>query len=146
MQHAIASFAGGLTEARHFISNMQLINIFHPDIFLKNLFSPLPAGHVYLNSGIDRGFFIFYLISLYFIYKKLDKTLFLYALAFGTLPLFGSFMSYARYVLLVFPIFMVSAVMLQPKKYRNYLYGILVLSILAQTIFLFMHALNYWVS
>lgn len=141
-----SSIASGVIAASHFASGWKITNIFHPAIFLKNLFSPLPAQHVFINSGVDRGFFILFAISLYFIYKKLDKTLFIYALTVGSVPLFGSFMSYSRYLLLVFPLFMVLSPLLESKSHRFYKFLILSLIGLLQILFILAHSLNYWIS
>lgn len=140
-----SSITSGFASAKQ-IAGWQITNILHPGIFFKNLFSPLPAQHVFINSTIDRGYFLLFAVSLYFIYKKLDKTLFIYALSFGTVPLFGSFMSYSRYLLLVFPLFMILADFINSRRYRIYVYVILSLIILLQIIFILAHSLNYWVS
>lgn len=141
-----SSASSGFAAANHFISNYKITNILHPDIFLKNLFSPLPLQHIFNNSIIDRGFFLLFGVSLYFIYKKLDKTLFIYALTVGLVPLFGSFMSYSRYLLIAFPVFMVFAGLLESKNNRVYISLILLLIVILQITFIISHSLNYWIA
>jgi hypothetical protein len=129
------------------VGNWKLSNSLDPIYFLVNLFSPgALAIHGFTNSIIDRVFFVFYCFSLIFIYKRLDKTMFVYALMLGMVPVFGNFMSYTRYVLMVFPIFMVLAKIFDEKKYEFLFYPTLFSMIMFQTLFLIMHALNYWVA
>ncbi len=74
--------------------------------------------------------------------KKLDKTLFCYTFIMGVVPaLMGSFMSYARYLLMVFPIFIVLALLLRQKSYF-----VIVPMVVLQVLFSLMHCLNFWVA
>jgi hypothetical protein len=147
MQLVTGSFMEGFRQQGLVVSGWSITNVFDPIYFLVNLFSPGSfAIHGFTNSIIDRIFFISYCISLILIYKRLDKTMFVYALVFGMTPLFGSFMSYTRYVLMVLPIFIVTAKILTEKKYDLFFYPILFFMIMLQTLFIIMHALNYWVA
>jgi len=129
------------------VGNWKLINAINPSYFFVNLFFPDNIQiHGFTNSVIDRMFFIGYCISLYFIYKKFDKTLFVYALFTGMVPVFGNFMSYTRYVLLVFPIFMLLAQILKQKKYKILFYPVVLFLFIFQIVFLVMHVLSYWVA
>jgi hypothetical protein len=147
MQITTGSFMEGFKEQGLVVSGWNITNIFDPIYFLVALFAPGSfAIHGFTNSIIDRIFFISYCISLVFIYKRLDKTMFIYALMFGMTPLLGSFMSYTRYVLMVFPIFMVLAKIFAEKKYSLLFYPTLFFMLMLQTLFIIMHALNYWVA
>lgn len=121
-------------------------NIFNPLIFLKSLFTFPLALHGFTNSIIDRVFFISFLISLPFLYRSVPKSLFFYAILMGGVPLFGSFMSYTRYLFMAFPIFILLGKLFIEKKNRFFLYSLLGLFIILQIVFIILHSLNYWVS
>lgn len=148
MQLTSGNYLSGINALeKSVVGNWQITNAFNPVFFFVNLFFPdSPSLHGFTNSIIDRIFFICFLAVLYLIYKKLDKTLFAYAVMLGMVPIFGNFMSYTRYVLLVFPIFMVLAWYFEKSKLKLLFYPILLFFIIIQTIFLIMHSLNYWVS
>ena len=62
-----------------------------------------------MDSALDRGFFVLLLVLLPFIYR-LNKTWFFYTLPVGIVPALTSyFMSYRRYIMICFPVFMVLA-------------------------------------
>ena len=146
MQVSTGSYLEILNVIKYYRAEWNVSNIFNPILFFVNLFFPdSPALHGFTNSIIDRVFFIFYLLLLYLIYKRLDKTMFVYALFFGMTPLLGSFMSYARYLLVVFPIFMIMAKIFSLNKYTLLFYPTVLLFVI-QIIFLIMHSLNYWVA
>jgi hypothetical protein len=129
------------------IGGWKLSNSLDPIYFLVNLFSPGSfAIHGMTNSIIDRVFFVLYCISLVIIYKRLDKTMFVYALMVGMVPLFGNFMSYTRYMLMVLPMFIVLGKIFAEKKYDLFFYPTLFFMLMLQTLFIIMHALNYWVA
>lgn len=147
MQLTTGNYWNGLAFQSNVVGGWKLSNALDPIYFLVNLFSPGNlAIHGFTNSLIDRTFFILYCLSLIVIYKKLDKTLFFYALMFGMVPVFGSFMSYTRYALMVLPIFVMLGKVFAEKKYAWAFYPVLFLFLMLQTLFLIMHALNYWVA
>jgi hypothetical protein len=147
-QIATGNYLEGLRALQGTVAvNWNLRNALDPFYFLVNLFYPDNISlHGFSGSIVDRVFFIFYCFSLVLIYRKLDKTMFVYALCFGMVPVFGSFMSYTRYVLMVFPMFIVFAKIFEEKKYDYLFYPFLFFMIMLQGLFLIMHALNYWVA
>jgi len=120
--------------------------IFTPWVVFSDIFRPGLVLHGITNSLIDRIFFILFLISLPFIYKKFGFMLFFYSLFLGFVPIFGGFMSYSRYLLPIFPIFILLAGFFEQKKYSFLKIPYLFFSFSIQVIFIVMHALNYWVS
>lgn len=147
MQITTGSYFEGFRMESYNVGHWDIANVLNPLLFFVNLFFPESSAlHGFTNSIIDRVFFVCYCIFLYFIYKKLDKTMFVYALVMGMVPILGSFMSYTRYVLMVFPIFMVLAKFYDKSKYKLLFYPTLLLFIVIQIIFLIMHSLNYWVA
>jgi len=71
-----------------------------------------------MDSGLDRGFFILFLVLLPLMYR-LNKTWFLCSLPAGLMPAMASyFMSYRRYIAICFPVFIVLAQLLAKTKSR----------------------------
>ncbi len=128
------------------VGRWDVFTIFRPDIFFQNLFSFSLVLHGFTNSLLDRLFFVGFLTSLFIIYKKLDKTLFVYALFMGSVPLFGNFMSYTRYMLMAFPFFIILGIVFTSKKYHFFFIPFLFFLVMLQTLFLILHSLNYWVA
>lgn len=136
------SAKSGLDAQKHFISGNSLSNLFHPvDWFKTNVLGVDYEVHGFKNSAIDRLFFVLFIVSSLLVAVKIkNKGLFVYMLVLGGLPvLAGSFMSYSRYTLLLFPMFMAIAAVLK----KNTLYFILA-SMPIQVLFAVRHCLNYW--
>jgi hypothetical protein len=71
-----------------------------------------------MDSVLDRAFFVLLLALLPFVYR-LNKTWFWYALPMGLVPAMTSyFMSYRRYIMVIFPVFIVLAQLLARTKSR----------------------------
>ncbi|MEI6092743.1 MAG: hypothetical protein WCQ47_03570 [bacterium] len=137
-------FFSGFDAQDYFVAQNSLLNIFRVDQwFLDNFINVELSLHGFTNSIIDRTFFIFYLVSLYFIYRKTDKTFFVYALFLGLIPaLSDHFTAYTRYLLPLFPMFIVFSIVLKNKVFNL----IVVLLFSIQIIFAVRHCLNYWVA
>ena len=94
---------------------------------IKNMFNVTGFTHALLNVGsvdgmmdgaLDRGFFLLFLALLPAIYW-LDKLWFFYVLPAGLVPAMTSwFMSYRRYTIVLFPLFIVLALLLARTKSR----------------------------
>ena len=71
-----------------------------------------------VDSALDRGFFVLFLALLPLVYR-VDKTWFFYTLPTGLVPALTSyFMSYRRYIMVCFPVFIVLAQLLAKTKSR----------------------------
>ena len=71
-----------------------------------------------VDSALDRAFFLLFLALLWPIYR-LDKVWFFYVLPAGLVPALSSwFMSYRRYIMVLFPMFVVLALLLRKAKSR----------------------------
>lgn len=143
MYLSTGSLSAGFEAQKHFISGNSILNMFNIyDWFLRNFVDIKLQFHGFTDSIIDRVFFGFYLLMLYFIYRKTDLTLTCYSLVIGMIPaLSGSFMSYSRYTLIVFPIFIALA-LVSGRHYRV----IAILFATAQTVFAIRHTLNHWMG
>lgn len=133
----------GFEAQRFFIAENSLTNLLHPWAWLeKNFLSIELTLHSFTTSLIDRLFFFGYLCGLAGVYKFLEKRYFWYALVMGLIPaLLGSFMAYTRYLLVVFPLFILLAI-ISGKKSPYVAIPFLML----QMLFLIMHVLNFWIA
>ncbi|MEI6093650.1 MAG: hypothetical protein WCQ47_08260, partial [bacterium] len=138
------SFFSGFEAQRYFVAHNDIINIFRIDQWFFNNFINIKLTlHGCTNSFTDRAFFVFYLVSLYYIYRKTNKTFFVYALFLGMVPaLSDHFMSYTRYLLPLFPMFIAFSIVLKNKVFNL----IIVLFFSIQIIFAVRHCLSYWVA
>ncbi len=135
------------TMQKYFLVQYSVQNLLNPFAWFKIIFFWPLALHGFTNSVIDRIFFVLFLIVLYFLYKKVSFSFFLYALVMGLLPvLSGSFMSYTRHLIVVFPIFMFLGIMSKKKSWEPFVFPLLYIMLLLQGLFLTMHTLNFWVA
>lgn len=121
-------------------------NVIDPSLLIKNLFMQDLRIHGIYNSILDRVFFISFCVFLPFIYKKVSLPIFVFTVLLGITPLFGSFMSYLRYILPAFSVFIVIAMYCKNQKLDTIKYALLFFFILLQAILFSMHILNYWVA
>lgn len=83
---------------------------------LWTAFTSVAALQNPLYSGLDRGLFLLYLGLLPLIWKY-SRTYFFWALCLGLIPAFSShFMSFARYQLVIFPLFFALGKILSEQK------------------------------
>jgi Gpi18-like mannosyltransferase len=143
MNYFTGSFFSGFDAEKIYFPHNSLYNLLQPVAWFQNNFLNIQYSfNGYTTSILNRIFFGFFLILLYFIYKYLDTTLFLYSLALGLIPaLSDSFMSYIRFILVIFPIFIVLALRFQKNPYL-----IIIPSAMFQVLLLIAHTLNYWVA
>jgi hypothetical protein len=131
----------------HFIAGFSFSKVFQPWLAVKEFFNGPLELNGYLNSLVDRGFFLFFLVMLVPIYRLRRPELLVFALVFGLLPvLAGSFQSYTRFLLVVFPLYIGLATLLSRERFTGIRIGLLYVMGLLQSLFLIMHALSYWVA
>ncbi len=132
---------------QNFVSHYSFFSLFNPLFFLKALFTFPLHIHGFTDSLLDRLFFFSFVVSLFFMRKRVSAVYFVYSLCFGLLPVLGgSFMSYTRYLVIIFPLFVCLSIMSYEKKYETITFPYLYISLLLQGLFLVMHSLNYWVA
>ncbi len=145
MKHATGDAFIAMHTEKLYISNRSIDNLVHPwrlfgDFFMSNL-----RVHGYLDSELDRAFFVAFVVSLPLIYKRVDMPLFLFCAIMGLQPFFGSFMSYMRLVLVAFPWFIAYGSLLE-KRSPHLMYALIYPLAMLQAILLSMHILSYWVA
>lgn len=141
----------GIREASRFVSAWHVANALHPAIFIGNLFYPLTHAHVAIDSftysPLDRIFFVLFLIGLPVVYAQTDLVLFSFYVLTGCVPVFGPFMSYMRYLMPAFPLYLAFARLLASRgPARPLVVPWVALSAVACIVLLARHALNYWVA
>ena len=146
MYHTTGNALTGFVGDNMVVGGWKVSNLWHPWVFLGELFSSHLALHGFTNSVIDRLFFIAFVVLLPFVWKKTDPILFIYTCCMGLVPLFGNFMSYTRYVLLAFPLFIVLGIFFSQKNKKYLFFPYMYASLLLQALFIVMHVLNYWVA
>lgn len=137
-------FSGFLAQ-QYFISSFSIMNILQPWNWLTTmLLQEQWNWHAVDSSSItNRLFFLFALISLPIVYKKTNLILFTYTVTILALTaLLGDFVSYPRYILLLFPIAITFA------RYFTGISRVYLLSvfILTQLLLLHFHSLNIWIA
>jgi hypothetical protein len=106
----------GFDAQRNYPNSPSLANILDIKGFL-HAFADFKTLDGMMDSALDRFFFLLFLALLIPIYR-LNRTWFFYALLAGLVPAMTSwFMSYRRYVIVLFPVFAVMALKLE--KARN---------------------------
>jgi hypothetical protein len=130
-----------------YVSGYSILNVLHPaELWQRLMQAPLHI-HGYADSMIDRAFFAAFLALLIPLFRRVPLPLALFALGTGLLSvLSGTFMSYGRYVLAAFPLFLCVALLLQHRAVKWLQPPLLFLFVMLQSLFVVMHALSYWVD
>jgi hypothetical protein len=130
--------------AHLFPSHWSLGNVVRPDLLVREFFKTPLDVHSHVSSIIDRVFFVAFLASAPLVYRRVDKPLFVYYLSIGLVPLLGSFMSYTRYVLPAFPLYIAYADAFAQKQ--RLMLVIVVTMVILQYFFIGLHVRNLWVA
>ncbi|HEX7041825.1 MAG TPA: hypothetical protein VF189_01110, partial [Patescibacteria group bacterium] len=132
---------------KQFVSQYSAFLLLNPFLFVGEFFKFPMALQGFTNSIFDRIFFVGFIAVLFFMRRRVSVTLFVFSVIFGILPvLTGSFMSYTRYVSIVFPMYIVLAKMTEEKRYNFLNFPLLFIFTLFQTFFIVMHSLNHWIA
>jgi hypothetical protein len=133
----------GIETQRSFIGHRAITQVFDIPGFFSNLVT-VTSVHDYLGSALDRVFFLMLLGFLVRIWK-LDVRYFIFAVCMGIVPpLTGTFWCYTRYLVVVFPLFIVMGQLLSRKGGRAYLWVLLSVLYSVQILLLLRHVNNYW--
>jgi len=132
---------------KSYVSAHSITYVLHP-LQLAHALAEWPlAIHGFTNSAIDRALFLVFLLLLVPMFRRVHPALAVFALAVGILNVAsGTFMSYSRYLLLAFPIFIAAAMLLQRPNLRVLRLPLAYCMVMVQGLFLVMHALSYWVA
>lgn len=127
------------------MSHASLLKVFDLPGFIACFRIPLQA-HGVMDSAIDRLFFFCFIACLPPLWR-MNKVYFFYALVMGWVSAAGqSFMSYTRYLAVIFPLFIVPAsALLKEGRVTAFRLLVIVLACL-QAVFIFRHINNIWVA
>lgn len=139
-------FWAGFKAQRYFCAENTVANIFKPLSWIeKNFISADIVFHHYTQSFLDRVSFLFFSVLLCHIWKNQKREYFLFSLSMGLVTaLMGSFMSYMRFLLLVFPIFIELAVLFQKNKYLKFYISIVF--VIIQIYLISQYSTNNWAA
>ncbi len=135
----------GFHAQKLYYANANAGRLLDPAGFLRSF---LDAGflHGMTGSMMDRLWFLIFLTTLYPLWR-MDRTLFLFALTMGLVPAVTEwFISYTRYLSVVFPVFMVLGGWMGRDSCTAWRYTLLAGLFAVQILFLLMHINNYWVG
>jgi hypothetical protein len=146
MKITLGDFFAALHAQKEFISDPSIGKLFYLLDFLKQTFT-IRHLHAPLYSMLDRLAFLFFLILFILL---LRKKLYLYAsfaLPMGLFPaILTSYMCYMRYLSVVFPLFVILALLLHEEKYRAWRCSLLAAFLALQHLFLLRHINYHWVG
>jgi hypothetical protein len=139
----LGGFLAGLSAQQLYVAKNSLGNIFQPYVwFMSNFVNIDLQLHSYTTSMIDRVAFLLCLPLLVGVYRTQHTALFAYAALAMLVPaLTGVFMSYTRFLLVVFPLFMYLGARFPRSEY--YLAGPM---FALQVLLCVMHTGGYWVA
>ncbi len=134
----------GVKAQKYYIGGRSGANLFDAARFLSEYLS-VRSFHDFTHSFVDRFWFTVFLASLPAIWKY-SRSLFYYAFALGFFPVMtGSFMSFTRFLSVIFPSFIVWAGVFVPNnKRRRFLPLALILLFGFQIYFLIRHVTQNW--
>jgi hypothetical protein len=125
-----------------FISQRSTLGLIDVPALLRALVDFEP-GHAYRTSMLDRIWFLLFAASLVHLWRR-DRLMFWYALPMGLLPPMTSFMSYTRYLLLAFPVFMVAGQLLARDRAQPLRWALLGLLVALQALLALRHVSFLW--
>jgi len=132
---------------KNYVSAHSLTYVLHPADLARALGEWPLALHGFTNSAIDRALFLVFLLLLPPMFRRVHPALAVFGVGVGLLNvLSGTFMSYSRYLLLAFPVFITAGLLLQGSRLRRLTVPLVCSLALIQGLFLVMYALSYWVA
>jgi hypothetical protein len=144
MWHLTGDALAHVRAAGTYASGWDVKNVVQPWKLITNLYAHGLSPHGYVNSFVDRVFFAGFLASIPLVYRKVSRPLFLFYLAMGMQPLLGSYMSYTRYVMPAFPLYIAWASYLQDRP--RLMWRIAGSMVTLQIALLALHTTNHWVA
>jgi Gpi18-like mannosyltransferase len=128
-----------------YISHRSLENLLRPWHLIEDLLRSDLVWHGYLNSAMDRAFFVVMVSSLVVVWRKLDVPMALFATVIVLQPFLGSFMSYTRLAMVAFPVYIAWALLLAGRDQRL-VYVVAAPMLALQVVLLSMHVRADWVA
>jgi len=99
--------------------------------------------HSFQTSFLDRAALVAFFVSLVFLWRR-ERLLFWYALPVGLAPAMTSMMSYTRYLVVVFPVFLAAGVFFSSDRLRHVKWIALGFLTALQALLVLRHINFYW--
>jgi len=128
-----------------YISHRSLDNLLQPWHLVEDLLRTDLVWHNYLDSAMDRAFFVVLVASLPLVWRKTDVPIALFATVMVLQPFLGSFMSYTRLAMVAFPVYIAWASMLEGHD-RRLVYLAAAPMLVLQVVLLSKHVTSDWVA
>jgi hypothetical protein len=145
MNSQVGDAMAGFRAQEEFIGHKDVKFLLQPGRFLSDLFRDDLLLHDYVLSILDRWFFIWFVASLPLLWRRVDRPLFVFCALLGLVPLLGTFMSYMRYVLPAFGLFIAYGGWLSERR-QSALWGVVLAMGMFQALLLSLFVLNHWVA
>ncbi|HTA76783.1 MAG TPA: hypothetical protein VK791_06475 [bacterium] len=143
MEWLTGNYLSGFTAQHYFNSGYSIQNLFHPiDWILKNFIDVSYSFNGPTNGVVSRLVFIGFLVWLVTSFKTVGDPLWFYALVVGLVSaLSGDLMSFSRYLVMIFPIFITMAIRFKSSvRYLAWAFA------LVQIAFILLYSINEWVA
>jgi hypothetical protein len=133
----------GLEAQKYFIGQRSLSKLFDLPALVHS-FADIKPWHGFLDSPFDRFWFLVLLVLLPKIWK-MDQRYFWFSVLLGVIPvLTGTFWSFTRFLVVVFPVFIAAADVLSKDKWKGFRWPTVGILFSLQIVFLIRYVNNYW--
>jgi hypothetical protein len=133
----------GLEAQELFIGQRSLSNVYDLPALVRS-FAEAKPWHGLLDSVLDRLWFVVLLLSLFKIWR-MDRCYFWLSLLLGVFPVMtGTFWSYTRFLVVVFPVFIAGADILSRDRWKRFSWTVVAVLFSQQVLFLIRHINNLW--
>lgn len=150
MQHAAGRPDAGFIAQQFFVSQNDVGALLHPVQWVREqLFSTnITVAHIPGTSVWDRLVFLLFIASLIGMLRRLPTAWWVYAVFVGLLPaLSGNLMSFPRYLVVIFPLFVWLALWLDARGWSaTHIRWIALLLFIGQLVLLAFHSSGYWIA
>jgi hypothetical protein len=133
----------GMDAQKYFIGQRSLSKLFDLPALVRS-FAQIKLWHGVLDSVFDRLWFVVLLLFLFKIWK-MDRRYFWFSVLMGVFPVMtGTFWSFTRFLVVIFPVFIAAAEILSKEKWKGFRWTIIGILFSLQIVFLIRHINNYW--
>ncbi len=133
----------GIDAQKYFIGQRSLSKLFDLPALVRS-FAQIRSWHEVLDSVFDRLWFVVFLLSLSEIWKT-DRRYFWFSVLMGIFPVMtGTFWSFTRFLVVIFPVFIAMANVLSKERWKGYRWLTVGILFSLQIVFLIRHINNYW--
>jgi hypothetical protein len=144
MQLATGDALAHVHAARLYPARWEVTTLLQPWELWETTFGRGLTLHGQLDSSVDRLLFVGFVASAPLVYRKVGLPLFAFYVLLGMQPLMGSYMSYARYLLLAFPLFIAWGAYFE--EHPRAMAPLVMVMVLVQALSVMAHTSSRWVG